>query len=284
MASLFSVEAAQAWRQHKDDLDHWVVVQHQDLATDCPGSPLEDWIHDGIYDYARTVYAICAAEILLVNPNRSRSTGQVFVYPAQLLAACSVRVHCIQDCTFSWEGIDYTLTHSQHNQNMWKLLISSRIKSKGVVGFSDIAHEMLGQVQTGQGILSQSLAMAQLRMAADARVATVCAQETLLQTAISATLLDHLAIATPLLPVLTDVPNRTCGHEAGNTKSAAAKRNRKGTKKNSECPVCHAITNVLRKNQQRTDIANESFALSDDLPCPSANSQKKTSFVETKTR
>ena len=29
---------AQAWRQHKNDLDNWIVVQHLDLAAQCPGA------------------------------------------------------------------------------------------------------------------------------------------------------------------------------------------------------------------------------------------------------
>ena len=60
-----------------------------------------------------------------------------------------------------------------------------------MVGFSDIAAEMLGQLADQSGCLEQGLAMVQWRMRADAQVARVCAQEPILAKTISETLFDR---------------------------------------------------------------------------------------------
>ena len=121
---------AQSWRQLKNTLDDWVLVQCKalggaNLQSD-GGGLLGGWLVDAVYDYARVIFCLCAAQLL------------------QLFATGPNAGYTHQE-TFTYDGTDFSLNSTQHTRDQWKLLVGSRTRSKGARVFSDIHAEMVGE-------------------------------------------------------------------------------------------------------------------------------------------
>ena len=118
------------------------------------GDPLGEWLVDAVYDYARVIYCLCAAQFL------------------QLYGTCGSTndEDGNRQMKFTYDGTDFVLSSTQHTANQWKLLVGSRTRSKGAGGFSDIHAEMVGQQADNDGKLKQVDAMKQWRLDVDAMV------------------------------------------------------------------------------------------------------------------
>ena len=88
-----------------------------DVANDVSDLVLRERLVDAAYEYGRCSFGVSLG-YLTTEHGQSCASGKM--------------------STFTFNGVEFTLTKLQHTNNMWKAAVSGRTRSKGLDGYSDV--------------------------------------------------------------------------------------------------------------------------------------------------